>query len=198
MHDDLGARLTQLSFQGEMAKRSLTDEKSASGNLDRVVEGVRQTAQALDDIVWMTNPRNDTLSRLISHLAQVASELAESADWVLELSLPDSIPSQAVAGQLRHEIVMVFKEALNNASKHSECSRIRLNIHLDSNLLVFEVADDGKGFDVAGSRDRGNGLLQMKTRTERAGGQISWESQRGQGTRVEVKIQLSPPRNEGC
>ncbi len=190
MHDDLGARLTQLSFQGELAKRSLNEGESGKDNLDRVVDGVRQTAQALDDIVWMTNPRNDSLDRLFSHLAQIAVEAEETAKWGLRLSLPDTIPPNPVGGQIRHEIVMVVKELINNASKHSECSQIQMEIQADEDSFSITIADNGIGFDMDQCRDRGNGLVQMQTRLERIGGRIVWESHAGRGTRVSIGVKI--------
>ena len=191
MHDDLGARLTQLSLQGELLKRSLDEPQSANDSLEKVVAGVRQTAQALDDIVWMTNPRNDQLDRLISHLAQLASETAELLGWELALSLPDSIPERMVEGRARHEIVMAVKEVINNASKHSGCRLIRFDVRLDSELLHINITDDGCGFDVGQSGEKGNGLYQLERRIKSIGGELKVASKEGSGTKVEIAVGLN-------
>jgi signal transduction histidine kinase/ligand-binding sensor domain-containing protein len=190
MHDDLGARLTQLSFQGELLKRSLGEPKAVKTGLDEVVSGVRQTAQALDEIVWMTNPRNDQLDRLISHLAQLATEMADGVGWKLALSLPDSIPDCVVEGASRHEMVMAVKEVVNNASKHSGCQVLQFEVRIISGLLSLCIADDGCGFEVEQSEEKGNGLFQLKRRITSIGGEIRVISEPSKGTRVAFSIPL--------
>jgi len=190
MHDDLGARLTQLSFQGELLKRSLDEPKKVNDGLDEVVSGVRQTAQALDEIVWMTNPRNDQLDRLISHLAQFATEMADGVGWKLELSLPDSIPNCVVEGASRHEMVMAVKEVINNASKHSGCRVLQFEVRVISGVLSLCVSDDGCGFEVAQSEEKGNGLFQLKRRIKSIGGEVQLKTELGRGTRVVLSVPL--------
>ena len=190
MHDDLGARLTQLSFQGELAKRSIGQTTELESRLETVVESVRQTAQALDDVVWMTNPRNDNLERLISHLAQLACDMSESVGWELDLVIPESVHSCTVAGKNRHEIVMVVKELLNNASKHSGCSRVRFEILVEETELSIFISDDGCGFDLEACQLKGNGLRQMKQRVESARGTLTIRSNAGQGAVAEMVFRL--------
>ncbi len=190
MHDDLGARLTQLSFQGELAKRALGETKTLESRLDTVVNSVRQTAQALDDVVWMTNPRNDNLERLVSHLVQIACDMSDSVGWKLELVIPNAVGLDTVAGKNRHEIVMVVKELLNNASKHSACSCVRFEIEVSEDELRVRVIDDGRGFDVAACQAKGNGLGQMQQRAQSAGGSLAVSSEAGQGTVAELVFRL--------
>ena len=190
MHDDLGARLTQLSFQGELLKRSLDEPEAVNDGLNEVVTGVRQTAQALDEIVWMTNPRNDQLDRLISHLAQLSTEMADGVGWRLELSLPESIPKCVVNGASRHEMVMAVKEVINNVSKHSGCQLLRFEFSVDSGVLSLSFTDDGCGFDVGQSEEKGNGLFQIKRRIESIGGEVQLKTEPGKGTHVAFSVPL--------
>ncbi len=190
MHDDLGARLTQLSFQGEMAQRLVADPPRLEGGLQDLVGGVRQTAQALDDIVWMTNPRNDRLDRLVSHLAHLATEMSEMADWKLQLKLPHAVRSDEISGHVRHEIVMLVKESLNNASKYSRASRIVLELTFSEVAMTLSIEDDGVGFSVDEEAEKGNGLEQMRRRAQECEGTLSIQSEFNVGTRVTLTVPL--------
>ncbi|HZD17170.1 MAG TPA: histidine kinase, partial [Actinomycetota bacterium] len=80
-------------------------------------------------------------------------------------------------------------EALQNASKYSEASSIRISLHTDDGELSFEVSDDGRGFDPA-AVVRGTGLQNMADRLEAIGGALEIHSRPGGGTRVLGRIPI--------
>ena len=63
----------------------------------------------------------------------------------------------------RRDVYLIFKEAINNAARHSGCSRVHVSFHSDGTGLVLSVVDDGAGFDTE-SEDQGNGLASMVSR----------------------------------
>ena len=78
-------------------------------------------------------------------------------------------------------------EALQNVAKYAEASHVRVTLRSDDGHLVFEVADDGKGFDPERTPP-GSGLTNMRDRLEALGGSVEIDSRVGEGTTVQGRI----------
>jgi signal transduction histidine kinase len=80
-----------------------------------------------------------------------------------------------------------------NALKHAGASKIRVRLHMEAGRLHLRIVDDGQGFeqqDVFSSRAGHFGLLGMRERAERLGGELRQASHPGEGTEVEVTVPL--------
>ncbi|GAA3015367.1 hypothetical protein GCM10010483_70230 [Actinokineospora diospyrosa] len=85
-------------------------------------------------------------------------------------------------------VYRVLQEALHNALRHARAQRIRVDLRVHSGVVVLEVADDGVGFDVAGSRERKLGLTSMRDRARTAGGRLRVTSTSPGGTTVRLEV----------
>ncbi|MBJ7593409.1 MAG: hypothetical protein JF886_00870 [Candidatus Dormibacteraeota bacterium] len=81
-------------------------------------------------------------------------------------------------------------EALQNVQKYAQASEATVRLREDAGALHFEVADDGRGFDVA-STTRGSGLTNMADRIDALGGELGIESAPGHGTRLHGRLQVT-------
>jgi signal transduction histidine kinase len=82
-------------------------------------------------------------------------------------------------------------EALQNAAKHAgEGAEAKITVHEEEGALLFVVADDGAGFDLASGAQRGHGFVNMSDRVGAIGGSIVVESAPGEGTRITGRIPL--------
>ena len=81
------------------------------------------------------------------------------------------------------------REALTNVVRHSGVNEATVSVTADDEKVVVEVRDDGCGFDPAEPRAAGHyGLIGMRERVERLGGEMKIESSHGQGTTVRLRI----------
>jgi nitrate/nitrite-specific signal transduction histidine kinase len=92
---------------------------------------------------------------------------------------------------LRRSLLLVVKEALNNAAKHSDANQLLLKIHRNGHKLVVIVEDNGRGFDVNQPRRDCNGLPNLFQRMREAGGECKIVTRPGEGCRVEFSIPLT-------
>jgi signal transduction histidine kinase len=81
----------------------------------------------------------------------------------------------------------VVSEALTNAAKHAQASRVRIDVHLDEATLDLSIRDDGLG---GADASRGLGLIGLRDRVEALGGTTDLASPPGSGTRLDVQIPL--------
>ncbi|MCG8347701.1 MAG: GAF domain-containing protein [Chloroflexales bacterium] len=84
-------------------------------------------------------------------------------------------------------------EALNNALKHAAATATTIYVRTNDRQVELEVVDNGKGFDLVQTQDRGGiGLISMRERAEKLGALFTITSAPGQGTRVHVQMQPPP------
>jgi signal transduction histidine kinase len=81
----------------------------------------------------------------------------------------------------------VVSEALTNAAKHADASRLQIDLHVEEDTLYLSIADDGVG---GAAPSRGSGLIGLRDRVEALGGTIGVSSPPGSGTRLDVEISL--------
>lgn len=92
------------------------------------------------------------------------------------------------------EFYWIAQEALNNSLKHAEASRVIVRLYFESDTIVLEVVDNGKGFDPAQlDQSGGLGLINMDERARQIGGKLEVKSIPGEGTTIRVKVPLPLP-----
>jgi signal transduction histidine kinase len=101
----------------------------------------------------------------------------------LEVGFEDRLPD-------RVEVATYYtvSEALTNASKHANATRVWVSLRVENELLLLSVRDDGKG---GADPNRGSGLTGLRDRIEALAGRIQIESPSGSGTLIEVEIPIA-------
>ncbi|MCU0797219.1 MAG: histidine kinase [Akkermansiaceae bacterium] len=190
LHDDLGASLTELSILSSLTAESTADP-SARNSIQQISGKARHVVAALDEIVWATNPTEDSLRSLVDYLAAFAREFLASAQIPLRTQIERQIPEVAIGPRRRHNVFLATREAINNAVKHGQPSAMDLQISIENQLLVIRIRDDGRGFHVDYA-ESGNGLTNLRTRMRECGGDCSLESAPRRGTTVTLTLPVPP------
>ena len=199
MHDEIGSKLTKLSFLSERARAEVPDTNPLAGKIGSIAVTSRELLQTLDEIVWAVNPRNDSLEHLAVYLGQYATEYFTNTAVECELRLPRQIPHHPLSAETRHNLFLAFEEALNNVLKHSGATRVKVDMSISNIRFEIVVADNGTGFDVEAVRNDpaprrgGNGLGNMQDRLAKTGGRCLLRSRPGEGATVILSIPLDPP-----
>lgn len=193
LHDDLGARLTQMAFVTDLAAAEAGQTKEIKTQLRDVAQQARIAVQSLDETVWMVNPGKDTLPHLIVYLATYAEHFFQPTAINCRLEICQNPPASALPGNLRRDIFFLVKESLNNALKHSEANEIWLRIAVRGPVMRLSIKDNGKGFVVSEASTQRHGLENMRRRAEAAGIKLRLRSAPGQGTSLTLRIILPPP-----
>jgi signal transduction histidine kinase len=178
------------------ARGTLTEPTRTTALLSRIYTTARDLTRSLDEIVWATDPKHDTLDSLADYMGKYAHEFLLTANVRCRLDLPFEVPAWPLTAEARHNLFLAFKEALNNAVRHSSCNEVRITLalHVDSFELI--VHDNGHGMDPAsadsstsvGRIASGNGLRNMRKRLSRIGGHCEISSQTGEGTTVSFTV----------
>jgi len=185
IHDDLGATLTQIVM---LSDSSGTLAPSTDGSLEKIHQVALAMTQTMDEIVWAVNPRHDRFDQLAMYLDAYAQEYLDATGLQCSVDFPDFLPPRPLSAQVRHDLFLAFKEALNNLVRHAAAQRVLISLTLRLDGFSLSVEDDGLGFDVSRSEARrtrgGNGLANMQARLTAIRGHCSVHSEPGRGTRV--------------
>jgi signal transduction histidine kinase len=189
IHDDLGARVTQISLLSGMAQDDASFPEKARADFANVSRMARELVSALYETVWAVNPENDNLDALGNYLCQMVNQSCVQAQLRCRLHVADLPRDVQVSSQTRHNITMAVKEAVHNVIKHAHASEVKLVVAFEGRLLQVSIQDDGAGFQQTGD-SAGNGLTNMKRRLADIGGDCSIESQTGRGTTVRIRLEI--------
>jgi signal transduction histidine kinase len=189
LHDDLGAGLTQIAFLSQVAQQE-GEPPLLKEQLREIADSAQDSFQALDEIVWVVNPKNDTLEGLANYISHFAERFFRGTSTRCRLDLPPSLPDYAITTEVRNHLFLAVKEALNNVRKHARASEVVLRVSFESGRFGLAVEDDGKGLAQAGSG--GNGLSNITKRMEKIGGTFTLETKPGAGTKLQMSVPLQP------
>lgn len=185
IHDDLGSSLTTISLLTEILKtkvdgKTVPEVEKISATSDKMVD-------AMNEIVWSLNNQNDTLISLVAFIRKYARDFLQNTP--IKLVFEENIQSDInLQGNVRRNIYLVVKEAINNAVKHANAQELSLNIIANDTKLIINIDDNGKGFNNNATSLAGNGLKNMKQRMENIGGTFQIKSL--EGTQISIEYGL--------
>ncbi len=192
-HDTLMAGFAAISWQLEatakLFKDSGADSTPAAESCDLARSMVAHCQAEARRIIWDlrdTGEVTDVLSQALSR-ALSASHLQASIETTLDVE-GDEVH---LAPGCVHHLVCIGQEAVSNAIRHAQPSRITVNLRYDSESLSLSIRDNGHGFvasDRAVSRRGHFGIPVMEERARKLGGTFRLQTSAGGGTEVLVKV----------
>jgi signal transduction histidine kinase len=184
LHDDLGANLTRIAILSEVAKKRMNgDRGDGEDKLSAIATIARESVSSMSDIVWAISPDRDALQEVVRKMRHCAEEALEGREIGVSFDVPDPSQSASLDISIRRDVYLIFKEAINNAARHSRCTSLKVRFRASRHELRLEVADDGIGFDVTAGSD-GTGVASMRRRATRLGATLEIVSKPGGGTHL--------------
>jgi two-component sensor histidine kinase len=191
LHDDMGSTLSSINILSVMSNKTLEKEPFKTKEyLVRISEYSQRMMETMDDIVWSINPLNDTMQKIVARMRELAATILEPKDIEYRFYVDEHVEHIKLDMGKRREFFLIYKEALNNMAKYSDCSRSIIHITTKKKRLLMHIEDNGKGFDEAIIND-GNGLINMRKRAESLDGRLLIHSVIGQGTEITLNIPVS-------
>jgi signal transduction histidine kinase len=192
LHDDLGSTLTEITMLATPRTGSAGPDADAPERLGMIAQRSRTLVHALDEMVWAVDSRRDTLTSLARYLASYAEECLAHAQVACRIQIPRSFPDQPVPGQVRHQLLLAVKEALQNTVRHSGATEVLFSLRLMADRIAVAVSDNGRGFETSADAE-GNGLRNLRDRLHSLGGRCEVDSAPGRGTTVSFVLPFPLP-----
>jgi signal transduction histidine kinase len=191
LHDDLGATLTGVALQADVARRHARQPAALDAQLDAISRGARSLVEQMRETVWAMNPACDTIESAVSFLCQFAETFLAAASIRCRLDVPREIPPVELSADARHHLFLALKEALNNVVKHASAAEVWLRFQFDDEALTLTVQDDGRGFDSTLLNGAGQGLKNLRNRLETLAGSFELNTTPDHGARIRLRIPLA-------
>jgi ligand-binding sensor domain-containing protein/two-component sensor histidine kinase len=186
LHDNIGSSLTEISIWSEIIRKRIKNpEKDIEKSLQMISNNSRNLIDNMSDIVWLVNPKRDTLYDLILRLRDTYSELSSYTSISFKSENIKALEKVTLSIEHRQHLYLIFKEAINNSITHSNCTEISLDAFVKGRKLEMVLSDNGSGFNQEGQR--GNGLENIKNRAKTIGGVLSINSEPGKGTTIKFE-----------
>ncbi|MBK8521435.1 MAG: sensor histidine kinase [Chitinophagaceae bacterium] len=189
LHDDIGASLSSLQLNSAVAGQLVNqDAKQAKLVLDKIENQAKNIADKIGDIIWSMKPGEDEFMTISSRIKNFANDIlgATNIDYTIHIDKRADVEIKDIDS--RKNIVLITKEALNNAVKYSKASKITIDLKIENHKIMLSIADDGIGFISNGTN--GNGLVNMKKRAEELKGLFAIKTTEGKGTEIHCEIPL--------
>lgn len=186
LHDEIGSALTSIKILSEVSGKNLyKDQVKTSSYLQEITEQSGRMQQGMSDIVWAITPDNDKLENLVARMREYVSHTLEPKNIQTVFTIDEAALSKHIGMQQRRDLLLIFKEAINNAAKYSEAGCVQVSLGLCADNITMKISDDGKGFDT-GRLTSSNGLRNMRQRAGILKGMLQVSSLPGKGTTVDI------------
>jgi len=188
MHDDIGSTLSSISLYAHSLLMQPQNDAQKS-TLEKIKQQAQHVQESVSDIIWSVNPKMDTMQEVVARMRSFGADLTEHAGMIFNFSVQEEIGQLQVEMSARRNLLLIYKEVVNNAVKYSACKHIIVNLTTKSNLLTLEIVDDGLGFDTS-KKHPGNGLQNIQRRAQELKGELTVMSE-AEGTRIRLVLPLA-------
>lgn len=190
LHDDLGQTLTGIKMDlGRILAESASLPASTTARFSAMQEPVDNAIEQVREIAAKLRP--DILDDLGFEAAAEWFLKRCEARYALDISLQLAPGVNGTPqGEAATALYRILQECMTNIARHAQASRVVVKYDEQDGFVVLEVEDDGRGFELQGSRHPGLGILGMKERAALLGGSVLLDSAPGRGTRVIVHMPL--------
>jgi signal transduction histidine kinase len=193
LHDDIAASMSGIRILSQVAQKEYTEQAAETAPLlDQISQSAQNALESISDLIWAVKPNPDYLNDLADRIRSQTSTLLDASPILYRFDIERNLPIRQLNLEEKRNIYLIFKEALNNALKYSNCKQVKIGLAVKDDQLLLTIRDDGRGFATdqipLGS---GNGLNNMRVRAEKIKAACKIISSPGTGTSVLVSLPLN-------
>lgn len=186
MHDDLGAGISALKLQAEFLKYKVGDNE-LQNDINELLKTSEEMNISMREMLWSLNSGNDTLGSFVDYAILYTGNFLKKTKVKLHSECEDIISDTPISTELRRNLFLCLKEAVNNVYKHSEADEVKLLFFQNGNKFLIAIQDNGIG--IPENQPPGNGLRNMRRRMSEVEGECNiFSTNSGTSLTFEVKL----------
>jgi NarL family two-component system sensor histidine kinase LiaS len=189
LHDSVKQQVFASTMQIGAAKTLLNQDPSAAReHLDEAEQLSRQAQSELASLIQELRPVSLSEKGLTTVLEEYVADWARQNDMEIEILFPED---GTLPIEVEQALFRVTQEALSNVTRHSEATKVEIQLYREDTEVVLIISDNGKGFDISTVKDQGIGLDSMRERMQALSGSFVVESEVGQGARISARCLIA-------
>jgi ligand-binding sensor domain-containing protein len=186
LHDEIGSTLTSISILSDVSQKAMDREPhQAKEMLAQISTQSKSIQQNMSDIVWSIRPDNDSIEDLIVRMREYATYTLEPKSIETKIIIDDTISIKAMNISFRKDLLLIYKEAINNIAKHANATSASVSFVKEHKILLMSIKDNGTWKGITS----GTGTKTMKERAKTLGGNLDVNITES-GTEVVLKIHI--------
>ena len=167
LHDEVGSLLTRITMTSDNLRFSANSEVEKTSKLQKIASLSRTAASSMSDILWAIDARNDYTGNLADRMREHAEEMLLPLNVDLQFDFNVN-QRMSISSQLRQQLYLIYKEAVNNIVKHSQAREVRISYHHNEQGFMLRISNDAYVQKEKPS-SKGQGLKNMDMRALRVG-----------------------------
>jgi signal transduction histidine kinase len=191
LHDDVGSSLSSLQVYSTVAQQVMeTEPAKAKEMLRKIAVQSGLLMENIGDIVWAMKPESAQMIQLNAKIKNFVSDVLSAANINYVINIEEVAEHLIKNITAKRNILLIIKEAVNNVVKYSGATNVLVTIKKIDEHICVQVADNGKGFDAAVAKVKGDGLANMQKRAAELKGIFEISSSLGKGTTVSALLPI--------
>ncbi len=171
LHDDIGSTLTSIQILSTVSQKAIDENPRQARQMVEEISAQSKTIQQnMSDIVWAIRPDNDKVENLLVRMREYIAQTLEPQKIKTNFNVTDEALGRSLPMQHRKEILLIYKEAINNVLKHSGATEVTIQLSVSPAGLQLQVADNGSWKQKEASS--GTGTSSIKQRAALLGGHL--------------------------
>jgi signal transduction histidine kinase len=191
LHDDVGSSLSSLQVYSTVAQQVMeTEPAKAKEMLRKIAIQSGLLMENIGDIVWAMKPEAAQMIYLNTKIKNFVSDLLSAANINYVINIEEGAEALIKNMTAKRNILLIIKEAINNVVKYSSATDVSVTIKKIDEHICVQVADNGRGFDAAIAKAKGDGLANMQKRAVELKGIFEITSTLGKGTTISALLPI--------
>jgi two-component system, NarL family, sensor histidine kinase UhpB len=189
LHDEIGSTLTSINILSNVSQQAIeTAPGQAKEMLQQIASQSKTIQQNMSDIVWAIRPDNEKIENLEVRMREYAAQTLEPLNINTHIHFDKQLLNEPLPQHSRKDILLIFKEAVNNIVKHANASEVNVRFVRQNNHAELTIDDNGSWKQAGNST--GTGTKSMEQRALNIGGSLLIEKN---SNHTQVKLTLPLP-----
>ena len=170
LHDEIGSTLTSINILSNVSQQAMEKQpQQAKEMLQQIATQSKNIQQNMSDIVWSIRPDNEKIENLVVRMREFAAQTLEPLNIDTSITADESLIEKVLPMQYRKDILLIYKEAINNIAKHANATTAKILLTNGKKNITLTIADNGKWK----GNNSGTGTKTMQERAKAIGGQLT-------------------------
>lgn len=174
LHDDVGSLLTRITLFADNLRYSVNSEEQKKQKLEKISALCRDAVASMSDVLWAIDSRNDFAGNLLDRMQEYTEDMLSSSNIDVHLHVSGTNLKQPIPSNVRREIYLLYKEAINNIVKHTSATHVNVTYWINNKHFILKITNDGIHHPIE-AHTTGQGLNNMLMRAKRIDAKLKIE-----------------------